>query len=349
MAEPKRSLGSRLSRRQALQRAGLLASGVALGQLGVACGGSSSTTKSVPVAHAGLETTNLKVGVLKFADTVPFWAADQQGIFAQVGLANVQGVEMVGGTAIQPAIQSGQLDLGWASIPSVITAHTHGFDFRFFAGGSAVGPGHYRNESMLVKRGSSIRSARDLAGKTVGVNTLGNIAELEVKWWLSSQGVDPSTVKLLGLNAVGPDELPPLIEGRVDAVQINEPAVSAALKQGSVQVAGDWSFLAPKPVFLAGWVSTGKWLDSHPKTAKAFARAMSLAADWVARNRSAANKLISDKTGVPLPLINAMVSSQIKIPVTTADAQPMIVATQKFGLIDKTFSPSEIIWRGGSS
>ena len=347
MVRIERALDAPLSRRQVLRGAGLLAGGTALAQFGIGCGGSSE--KATSTAGGGVEKTTLKVGIIKFADTIPFWVAEQQGFFKKAGLTNVQGVEMVGGTAIQPAIQSGQLDAGWASVVSVITAKTRKFDFKFFAGGVSVGPGHYKNESMLVKNDSPIRSAKDLVGKKVGLNTLGNIAELEVRWWLSSAGVDTSKVKLVELNAVGPDQVPPLIQGRVDAIQVNEPTVTAALKKGGVRTVGDWSFVDPKHVFLAGWVATGKWLDDNPNTAKAFAGAMKSSADWIAANKSATNKLVSEKTGVPQPLIAAMVDSEITVPVTQDDITPLIDACKKYGLSNKTFPASDIVWQGSAA
>jgi NitT/TauT family transport system substrate-binding protein len=347
MVRIERALYAPLSRRQVLRGAGLLAGGTALAQFGIGCGGSSEKSKST--AGGGPEKTTLKVGIIKFADTIPFWVADQQGFFKKAGLTTVQGIEMVGGTAIQPAIQSGQLDMGWASVVSVVTAKARNFDFEFFAGGSSVGPGHYKNESMLVKSDSPIHSAQDLVGKKVGLNTLGNIAELEVRWWLGGAGVDTSKVKLVELNAVGPDEVPPLIQGRVDAIQVNEPTVTAALKKGGVRTVGDWSFLDPQHVFLAGWVATGKWLDGHANTAKAFARAMKDSADWIAANKSAANKLVSEKTGVPQPLIDAMVPSQITIPVTQDDVTPLIDACKRYGLSNKTFPASDIVWQGSAA
>jgi NitT/TauT family transport system substrate-binding protein len=346
MVRIERALDAPLSRRQVLRGAGLLAGGTALAQFGIGCGDSSSKSTST---GGGPEKTTLKVGIIKFADTIPFWVADQQGFFKKAGLTKVQGIEMVGGTAIQPAIQSGQLDAGWASVVSVITAKARNFDFKFFAGGVSVGPGHYKNESMLVKKDSPIRSAQDLVGKKVGLNTLGNIAELELRWWLSSAGVDTSKVKLVELNAVGPDQVPPLIQGRVDAIQVNEPTVTAALKKGGVRTVGDWSFLDPKRVFLAGWVSTGKWLDDNPNTAKAFAAAMKDSADWIAANKSATNKLISEKTGVPQPLIDAMVPSEVKLPVTQDDLTPLIDACKKFGLSNKTFPASDVVWGGSAA
>ena len=65
---------------------------------------------------------------------LPFWVAEKQGYFKEAGFDSVQGTEMAGGAAIQHAVQSGQLDLGWSNNVSVILAHAQKFDFKFFGG-----------------------------------------------------------------------------------------------------------------------------------------------------------------------------------------------------------------------
>jgi len=333
-----------LSRRQLLQSAGVIAGGAMLAPVWTGCGSDDASSTST-AASGSLETTKLKAGIIMFADTIPFWVAEQQGLFRDAGFDSVEGVEMVGGTAIQPAIQSGQLQLGWASVPSVIAAKAQNFDFRFFAGGSALGPDSYANQSMLVVEDSPLRSIRDLPGHKVGVNTLGNIAELEVRWSLDAAGLDPDSVELVELNAIGPDQLPPLIQGRIDALQVNEPTVTAALRDGGVRAISDWSFMDPDVVFVAGWVSTGEWLDANPNAARAFAGAMEAAAQWIEGHERAANRLISEKTGVPEDLVNAMVSSEIHIPVTEADLQPLAEACHRYGLSEAEVPAADIVWQ----
>jgi hypothetical protein len=44
-----------------------------------------------------------------------------------------------------------------------------------------------------------------------------------------------------------------------------------------------------------------------------------------------------------------MVPSEIHIPVTQADLTPMIEAAKRYGLSDKTFAASEIVWQPNAS
>src|SRR5689334_5122589 len=82
-----------------------------------ACGGddSSDSASSGSSSGTGPEKTTLKVGLLKIGDVLPYWVAEKQGFFKDVGFQNVTATEMAGGAAIQPAVQSGQLDLGWSN------------------------------------------------------------------------------------------------------------------------------------------------------------------------------------------------------------------------------------------
>jgi hypothetical protein len=77
--------------------------------------------------------------------------AQQQGYFKREGL-KVEQVEAAGGAAIQPAIQSGDLDLGWSNVVSVVLAKSRNLDFEFLGGGAFLGPRHYKNQAVLVKR-----------------------------------------------------------------------------------------------------------------------------------------------------------------------------------------------------
>jgi ABC-type nitrate/sulfonate/bicarbonate transport system substrate-binding protein len=129
----------------------------------------------------------------------------------------------------------------------------------------------------------------------------------------------------------------------VDAIQLGEPAATAAVKENGARVLTDWSFVAPRPVFLAGWVAPGKWLDNHPRTAKAFNNALAMAANWIAVNPSAANKLISEKTRISLAVVNTEVTSITVSPVTERDVGPVIMACRKYGLTKKTFTAADFI------
>jgi NitT/TauT family transport system substrate-binding protein len=312
----------------------------------VACGGGSGGTTSSG-AKNGLESSSLKVGILKIGDILPYWAADEQGFFKKQGLS-VKTVEMAGGAAIQPAVQSGQLDLGWSNVVSVVLAKSKGFDFRFFSGGVFLGPGHYQNQVVLVKKNSPITSPAQLVGKTVGFNLLGGINELAVRATLQREGIDPGKVKMVELGT--PQVVPPLVQGRVDAVAANEPQITIGRQNDSVRILMPNPFGAlGKEPFLAGFMSTSKWLDAHPKTAAAFSRAIAEATRWVDQNPDAAHQLLSKHTGIPAKVVDKMIPSIPKPTVTPADIQPWINGAKEFGLTDKTFPPGDVLWKGAQS
>jgi NitT/TauT family transport system substrate-binding protein len=308
-----------------------------------ACGGDDDSGGATASAGKnGLESSSLKVGILKIGDVLPYWAAAEKGLFEKQGLS-VKTVEMAGGAAIQPAVQSGQLDLGWSNVVSVVLAKSKGFDFRFFAGGVFLGPGHYQNQVVLVKKDSPITNPSQLVGKTVGFNLLGGINELAVRATLQREGIDPGKVKMVELGT--PQVVPPLVQGRVDAVAANEPQITIGRQDDSVRVLMPDPFktLSNEP-FLAGFMSTSKWLDAHPKTAAAFSRAIAEATRWVEQNADEANELLSKHTGIPAAVVNKMTPSIPKPTVAAKDIQPWIDGAKQFGLTDKSFPPADVLW-----
>jgi NitT/TauT family transport system substrate-binding protein len=255
---------------------------------------------------------------------------------------------MAGGAAIQPAVQSGQLDLGWSNVVSVVLAKSKGFDFRFFTGGVFLGPGHYQNQVVLVKKDSPITTPAQLVGKTIGFNLLGGINELAVRATLQRDGVDPNKVKMVELGT--PLVVPPLVAGRVDAVAANEPQITIGRQKDSVRILMPDPFktLSKEP-FLAGFMSTSKWLNAHPKTAAAFSRAIAQATQWVDQHPDEAHQILSNHTGIPAAVVNKMIPSIPKATVSAADIQPWINGAKQFGLTSKTFPPSEVLWNGAQA
>src|ERR1051326_2045765 len=101
--------------------------------------------------------TKLQVGTIKIGDLSPFFIAQEKGFFKDAGLdvnagamgggaavagggarLGVGAVAMVGGAAIQPALASGALNIGWTNVVSMFQGHQEGFDYRFITSGGAA-------------------------------------------------------------------------------------------------------------------------------------------------------------------------------------------------------------------
>jgi NitT/TauT family transport system substrate-binding protein len=325
-----------------MMRARLVAALAILALTVAACGGSDEP--ETEGGGGGPEKTSLRVGILTIGDLIPFWAAQERGYFKQEGL-KVEEVEMAGGAAIQPAVQSGDLDLGWSNVVSVVLAKARNLEFEFFGGGAFLGPKHYENQAIMVKKGSPVTDAEQLADKTVGVNTLNNINHLSIQAYLDGIGVDPGSVEFLELGT--PNTIEALAGGRVDAVAANEPFVTIGLQTGAAEalVYNPFEPFGREP-FLAGFMSTPKWLEENPNTAEAFARAVGKGIEWVQKNPEAANRLLVETTEITPEVARKMTPSLLKQRITAGDVEPWISAAEKYGMTDSTFPPSEVLWKG---
>jgi NitT/TauT family transport system substrate-binding protein len=94
-----------------------------------------------------------------------------------------------------------------------------------------------------VKNDSPIKTAKDLAGKTISVNQLKNIGDTTVRASVRKAGGDPSGIKFIELPF--PDAPPALASGKVDAIFVVEPFVSQAISQGARPVAWNYADAAP--------------------------------------------------------------------------------------------------------
>lgn len=305
-----------------------------------ACGDSDEPSRE---ADGGLEKSSLRVGILTIGDLIPFWAARERGFFREEGL-EVEEVEMAGGAAIQPAVVSGDLDLGWSNVVSVVLAEAEDLEFQFFGGGAFLGPGHYENQAIMVEEGSPITAPDQLAGKTIGVNTLNNINHLSIQAYLDREGVDPSSVEFLELGT--PNTIEALAGGRVDAVAANEPFVTIGLQTGAAEtlVSNPFSPFGREP-FLAAFMSTPQWLEENPRTAAAFSRAVDRGMDWVERNPEEANRLLVEITGIEPEVAREMTPSLLKPRITAGDIEPWIAAAEEYGMTDTSFPASDVLWK----
>jgi NitT/TauT family transport system substrate-binding protein len=305
------------------------------------CGGDDEPSGG---GEGGLEKTSLKVGILTIGDLVPFWAAQERGYFKDEGL-KVTEQEAAGGAAIQPAVKSGDLDLGWSNIVSVVLAKSQNLDFKFFGGGAFLGPGHYKNQAVMVQKGSEITDPSQLEGKTIGVNTLNNINHLSMLAYLDEIGVDPKSVKFLELG--NPNTIEGLEAGRVDAVTANEPFVTISLQTGVAEalIYNPYESFGEEP-FLAGFVSTPEWLEENPKTAAAFTRAVDKGIEWVNENPKGAERVLVEHTEIKPELAGQIVPSVPKQQIEAADIEPWIAAAKEHGMTEETFPASELLQEG---
>ncbi|MGH7767081.1 MAG: ABC transporter substrate-binding protein, partial [Candidatus Binatia bacterium] len=240
--------------------------------------------------------TKLHVGTIKIGDLSPFFIAQEKGFFKDAGL-DINVTAMVGGAAIQPALASGALNIGWSNVISVYQGHLEGFDYRFIANGAINKRGTNDVFGFQVAVDSPINSAKDLAGKTVAANTLSNIIQASGQHWIDHNGGDSSKVKWVEIPF--PQMEPALVQKHIDAFGAVEPFVTVPSQVNKkTRVLGHpLGGIAPR-LLIASYFSSETWIQKNPDAVKAFITAINRGIDTHNADPEAAKTTIAKSTGL---------------------------------------------------
>ncbi|WP_225118369.1 ABC transporter substrate-binding protein [Bradyrhizobium sp. BRP22] len=132
-----------------------------------------------------------------------------------------------------------------------------------------------------VKEDSPIRSARDLIGKKVAVNTLGAHLEFVLREYLARNGLSASEAKQVTLVAVPPvTGEQALRQGQVEVTALNGVLRDKALERGGLRkLFADTDLFGN---FTGGaYVLRDKFIRENPNTARKLIEGISRAIEWV--------------------------------------------------------------------
>jgi NitT/TauT family transport system substrate-binding protein len=244
------------------------ASGLALAVLAAACTSSGSSSTATTSAH--LEKTTINVGALPVVDTAGLFLAEQNGYFKQAGL-NVTVTHITATPDAIPDLLKGTVDVvagaNYVSFFQQDVAKNLGL--KVIADGQSCSDDTFQ---VLSKAGSGITSAKELAGKTIAVNTPNNIQTLLTNIALQTAGVNPGSVKYVPV--AFPKMGQELAAGKVDAISVVEPFITEnEVKYGAQPVMSTCT--GPTATFpISGYFATSTFLQKYPNTARAFQRAL---------------------------------------------------------------------------
>ncbi|MGI5200034.1 ABC transporter substrate-binding protein [Spirillospora sp. CA-108201] len=304
-----------------IRTAAAAASALLLAACGTAGGGSDASGDGpVPV----------KVSVIPIVDVAPIYLGRQQGFFAEQGL-KPDLVPAQGGAAIVPAVVSGQVDFGFSNYTSLILARSKGLPLKVVApGAGSTGVRGKDFGGVVVKAGSPVRSAKDLAGKRVAVNTLNNINDTTVRASIRAAGGDARNVRFTEL--AFPDMLPALDKGNVDAVQVVEPFLTTALKNGGRLVASNYVDTAPD-LTIAAYFTSQKTAAARPELVKKFAAAMRRSLAYASDNPEAVRKVLGSYTKIDPALTGSLTLPTYPARVDRASLDTLSALAVRDGLI----------------
>ena len=283
----------------------------------------------------------LKVGYIPVGDCLQFYVAEEQGYFAAQGLA-VTGAPMKGGAVIAPAVEGGELAIGWSNTVSIILAQAKGFDFAFLAPGAEGVAVTNDVHALLVAADSKIASVKDLAGKTVAINTLGNINEAAMRALAEQAGIAPDSIRLVEVPF--PDMAAALSKGSVQAALVLEPFVTDAVSRGAAKILVPSPHAAfGSPYLIGGWFAKKAWIKAHPAEAAAFTRAVTQASAFIAAHPDKARAILSERTKLDPQLAAKIVLPRFPETLAPAALQGVIDVSARFGLLAKPFPAADLL------
>ncbi|MGH3085542.1 MAG: ABC transporter substrate-binding protein, partial [Gaiellaceae bacterium] len=221
---------SKAMRHRRIGRLGIATLAGAIAALAVLGGTASSAPRA---------TTELRLLTLPIANALPLDLGVQKGFFAQEGIT-FKKTTLQSGNDVVLAMGNNNGDIAYAGFVPFMIGSTGGIPLQLLASSEVEGTSAADNwQNILVKGSSSVRTPRDLAGKTVAVNALKGVGEIMIRAAFEKLGMSANTARLTAIPF--PQMRAALNNGQVDAVWTPEPFLSQIISDGGRSV------MAPGP------------------------------------------------------------------------------------------------------
>lgn len=290
----------------------------------------------VPQTGTPQTPTSVNVAGIPIDVSGEVFYAVELGLFKKAGL-DVHLMVMGSGASIAPGVASGSIDIGSSNFISLAQAHERGIPFLMVAP-SGVYSSKSPTTQIVVAKSSPLRSAKDMAGKIVGVTSLNNISTVTIDAWLDKNGGDWHSVKYVEIPY--PQMAPALAAGRVDAIEVAEPFLSQALAGDARSLAHDGDSIGLEWV-EGGYFCTSDYEKAHPDVIRKFAAVMAETARWANAHQEQASEILQRYSKAPPAKVryHAVFPEHFQ----ATDAQPMIDAAAKYGALKASFPSADMM------
>ena len=214
---------------------------------------------------------------------LPTVLARQLGEYEKAGLA-VELVDLKGGSDALKAVLGGSADVVSGYFDHCVNLAAKKQELQSF-----VVYDRYPGLVLVVSpsHNAEIKSIKDLAGKKVGVSAPGSSTDFFLKYLLKKNGVDASSVAVIGVG-LGATAVAAMQQGQIDAAVMLDPSVTVL--QGSypdLRILSDTRTQKDTLDVFGGeypggsLYSTTAWVNSHEKEAQALTNAIVNTLAWI--------------------------------------------------------------------
>ena len=265
----------------------------------LAAGAVASVLAGVSASQA---QQTIRVGWTIPAEESKYWMMRRPAEFPELGKSyKIEWTQFQGTSPMTQALAAGALDCA-TQAPLSLANGVVGGGLKAYIVAQHVfeKPGGF-SVYWAVMEDSPIKKISDLKGKTVGISVIGGGTYGPFAMLLQKNGVDPKNdIKLVETGfAVSEDALR---QGRVDAVNMNQPFAARAEAKGGTRKLFSLSEEMPNIVHILE-ACRADFVDKNPDLVKAYVKDITLAMKKALANREETLKVVSEQLKAPIPVL----------------------------------------------
>jgi NitT/TauT family transport system substrate-binding protein len=264
--------------------------------------------------------------------------AYEGGFFQRYGI-DAQLTLLGGGGALTSALAGSALDVSISNIASLAQAHYRGLPISVIAGSSIYSADAPATTALLVLKDSTVRSAKDLVGKTISMSTLHDLDQAAVMTWLEKSGVTPSLVNFIELSLA--DQLSALKSNHVEACLMSGLYTNAAIQEDARIIAKPYDSLGRR-LQTGAWAARNDWLDANKALAKRLVSAIHDTAVWANHNRPLTAVILQKYSKMTSDTMAKLQRVEYAEHLDAALIQPIIDASAHYGFLPQRFPASSL-------
>jgi len=300
---------------------------------------SATLLAAMPCAVAQSDNPLIRVGTGPNDPSLPLIYGDKGGVFKRASL-NVEVSRQATTSTMAAAVLGGSLEIAQGSGLGAIQIIAKGVPLTL-VGNLALYNADHPDTALLVLANSSIKTAKDLEGKTLAGVALGDLNSISTVMWLDQRGVDTSTLKFVEIPASA--SLAAMEQNRIEATTVYEPFYSAFVATGKARILG-----YPYDALGRHWADSviyarTDWAAAHGPLIGRFLRALTEASTYVASHETEVGPLMAQFVGLDPNAMPQVHHPDRGVAMAPSDIQPIIDAAAKYKLIPKAFAAQDII------
>lgn len=253
-----------------------------------------SASKAQPTIHVGWTIP---------AEEAKYWMMRRPAEFPDIGKTyNIEWTQFQGTAPMTQALAAGALDCA-TQAPLSLADGVIGANLKAYIVAQHVfeKPGGF-SVYWAVMDNSPIKTIADLKGKTVGISVIGGGTQGPFNMLLKQNGVDPAKdIKLVEVGFAVSEAA--LRQGRVDAVNMNQPFAAHAEAKGGIRKLFSLNQAMPNIVHILE-ACRADFVDKHPDIARAYVRDITLGMKKALANREETLKVDSEVLKAPISVLD---------------------------------------------